>query len=231
MKRLNIKALALLLVLSISVLVFASCGDKDGDGKENSGKDGPISVELTKEELTLVKDEMYPLGYDITYSDSLQNYKVLDAHVSYSSSAPEVVSVENDGKITALALGEAVITVTVKNSSEDESFVATDTVKIKVTSGTVPLCFDFTNVDSIAKNSSGVYVSTIREIDISENLKSKEGIDRQKIVTKIQSGSNKATLEDGVLTLTDYGVVIIRAYVGNEKAPECFTEIKIGLAD
>ncbi len=70
------------------------------------------SVALDKEQLTLTEGEQYTLIATITPDNAD------DQSVAWSTSAPEVASVDSTGKITAIAAGSATITVTTTDGAK-----------------------------------------------------------------------------------------------------------------
>ena len=177
--------------------------------------DIPKSVTLSKEELTLVPEELH------TLTASVDALVAKNKRVEYTSSNEAVAIVDEQGIVTAVAPGEAVITVTTLVGGR------TDTCKVTVTEGDLPIRLDLSNVDGVVR-SNNVYVSSIGEIDISQNLVVKEGLDRTKMVIKIQSGSDYAVLEDGILKLNTEksGRVVLVIYIGDENNPDAYYEVR-----
>lgn len=123
MKRILLIAF-LLVVLSISLL---SCGDEpaESSSQDSSAKatdvttqkqDGgilPTSVSLSREELVLYVGS----GYQVTAKVTPDN--ATNRAVTYTSSAPDCVTVSSDGVVSALKTGTAKIKATCHNGVED----------------------------------------------------------------------------------------------------------------
>lgn len=179
--------------------------------------DVPFAVYLSQNELSMKVGENYKLSSIVDAPVSM------DKHVYYTSDNPEVATVDAQGKVVALSEGEAIITVTTRLGE------CTDTCKVTVVEGIPPLSIDLSEIEELERNDSGIYVSSIKEIDIASCIKTGEDVDPADVVVKIQSGSKYATLEDGILKLQSSGIVTIWAYTGDENAPTQFAEIKIAL--
>ena len=88
------------------------------------------SVSVEPETLSLAVGETYALSVSVFPEDAQET-------VSWSSSAADVASVDNSGTVTAMAAGEAVITVTAGGKSADCSVTVsengnTDEYQVKV---------------------------------------------------------------------------------------------------
>lgn len=100
----------------------------DEDGNLKLSDDVPITgVNLNKDTTTL------GFGESETLIANVEPSEATDKTVTWASSDPDVVSVDSDGKITANALGEATITVTATNGTDDtaDDKIATCTVTVE----------------------------------------------------------------------------------------------------
>ena len=109
--------------MAVTGLVMASGCEKPADIAIES-----VSVE--PETLSLAVGETYALSVSVFPEDAQET-------VSWSSSAADVASVDNSGTVTAMAAGEAVITVTAGGKSADCSVTVsengnTDEYQVKV---------------------------------------------------------------------------------------------------
>ena len=181
----------------------------------------PTDVVLSEEELTLTTGQWKKLGTDfkpLNLNSELRG-------VTLVSDNTDVVSVTDDGTLIAgNTAGEATVTVTTKLGGR----VAT--CKVTVVEGTPPLYFDFEGDESITQNSEKINISKNKVLNLYEKLKVGEGIDKDNVVMKIESGADKATLEDGVLTLNRIGIVTVYIYVGDENNPDEFIKVKFAPA-
>ena len=177
---------------------------------------GVTGVTLSPDTLTLMKGESADLEAIVS------PYTALNKKVSYKSSDTSVATVSATGKVRAVGPGTATITVT----TEDGGFTATCTVT--VTDDTPPLYFDFTGISGITLNSTGTaYRVSQSTVDISAGLKVEDGIEQSDIRYRIKSGD--ATVdENGILTFTNPGAVVVEAYVGDKNNPTYRAEVRIG---
>ena len=135
--------------------------------------------------------------------------------VSYSSSDPKTVKVNQKGEITALASGTATVTVTTKEGGY------TATCLVTVLEGKAALAFDFSNLMTMTELGAFMHTS-VPEIDLSKYI----AIDETKVSLEdvqiyIKAGGGYATLTDGVLTITKQEKpVTVVAYVGDKDAPD-----------
>ena len=154
------------------------------------------------QELTLAVDESFKLMPTVVLPDA-QNKSV-----TYTSSNENVCKVDANGNIFARAEGTATITV----KTNDGGFTATCDVTVDA-EATPTLKFDFTNADFITMT-NGVCVTTKTEIDLNKYLiVDTEILNVEDIVFRIEEGGKNGKLENGVLTLTNKGVVKIKVYV------------------
>ena len=114
--------------VTITVTARLDTGKRLADAKFYVATPAPVkSVKLDKTELTLSVDASETLKATVDPPNA-GNYTV-----TWSSSNEKFAKVDDTGKVTGVAVGEAVITVTVKNG--ENTF--TDTCKVKVVTPTV----------------------------------------------------------------------------------------------
>ena len=135
--------------------------------------------------------------------------------VSYSSSDPKTVKVNQKGEITALASGTATVTVTTKEGGY------TATCLVTVLEGKAAIAFDFSSLMTITESGSLLHTSvpSVNVLDYLEIDDTK--IDLEEVQIYIKSGGRYATLTDGVLTITKQEqLVTVVAYVGDKDTPD-----------
>ncbi len=179
--------------------------------------DTPFAVYLSEKELSLKVSQSHTLTVDVDAPVAV------DKSVTYVSDNPDVVSVDANGKLVARSEGTATITVTTVLGEK------TDTCTVTVLDGKPPIYLDVESDPDIVKNSSDVYVCTRNVIDIASMLILEEGIDPETVGMKIIAGNDRATLQDGILTLNKKGTVTVKIYVGDESTPTVTAEFKFGL--
>ena len=86
------------------LVTFTACSDDNESSHEEILTD--IVVEIDASSLTIVK------GYSAVLTANVQSYEVSDFRVSWSSSNTAVATVSDEGNVTAISKGEAIITAT-----------------------------------------------------------------------------------------------------------------------
>lgn len=123
MKRIQDLSFLLLLVISV---VFSACSEDDFNDEIPSeieqDKDLNINIEISPTSLTMVQGDSTALAVKV------QSSETNDFRVTWSSSNTTVATVNNEGKVHALAVGEAIITVT---SVVDKTKEACCTINVK----------------------------------------------------------------------------------------------------
>ena len=162
------------------------------------------------------------LGATHQLSHAVDAPVAMDKTVIYTSDHPEIVKVDQTGKLTALAEGTATITVTTNLGG------LTDTCVVKVEKGALPIDFVFTGKTEF-NLVNGVYEVSISTFDLLEYLTVANGIEKSDVKFKIKSGS-AATISGSTVTFTkDERLVTILAYAGSEEAPTAQKELKLVL--
>ncbi len=177
--------------------------------------DGVTGVTLTPEALEM------KLGESKQLQAVVEPFAALDKSVTYTSSNSAVVTVSSTGKITAVGVGTATVTVMTK----DGGF--TDTCTVTVTTATPPLRFDFTNAAGITQSGTG-YICATPVVELARFLLIDEAqIGTATIHFRIISGDGATVDADGVLTFTQYDVVDIEVYAGNIEDPLSRVEVRL----
>ena len=116
----KLKHLSLVAQAVLSALMMLSCmGDAD-----------PVrqSLDIETNDLSLVIGES---------STRVANSKAVEAHFSYTTSTPSVALVDQDGKVTAMSEGEAIIRVHMDQDTKDWYAAADREYKVIVKNGTL----------------------------------------------------------------------------------------------
>lgn len=196
------------------VVVTTEDGSKVAKLNVRVKADIPIGITLNRSELSMIEGELFQL------EATVETPVALDKSVIYESSDPSVVKVDANGKLTAVSEGTAVITATTSSGG------LTATCSVTVNKGVLPIYFDFSDVEGITEI-NGIHRLSISSIDLASYLRVSDEVNIDDVVIEIRSGSS-AVLEDGVLTFTKEGIVVVRAYVGDKDNPTYIYEIKIG---
>ena len=171
-------------------------------------------VTLDKTELTL------PIGGFYSLTAAVYPYSALNKGVSFTTDAPAVVSVNANGRVTALTKGVATVTVT----TQDGGHTATCTVT--VTDTDPPIVFDFADNAGVEAGGDG-YIVTTDTVNLSDALIVGGSLSASDVRFKIIAGVENATLDGGILTFTRAGIVRILVYTGSEDAPDNQIELRM----
>lgn len=185
----KLAAIVALLAVIFTCCLFAlsGCGETKVEG-----------VELNKNTLELTKGEKEKLTATITPEDAA------DLTVTWTSSKTDVATVADDGTVTAVATGEATITVT----TTDGSF--TDTCKVTVTNPATGITLNKTET-TITKGQTETLTATVAPDDADD-----------KTVTWTSSDEAVATVdENGTVTAVKGGTATITASTVNDKKAAC----------
>lgn len=200
---------------SATIIVRTADGNKTAMLDVIVRADGVTGVTLTPEAISMMIGESKDLEVRV------EPYAALNKHVTYTTSDPSVVTVSAIGKLTAVGAGTATVTVT----TADGGF--TDTCTVTVTEDTPPLLFDFTGVAGMQQTGTG-YLSAQPTVTLTQGLViDQEQISLNEIRFRIISGDDATVDENGTLTFTNSGVVIVKAFVGEESNPTFHAEIRI----
>ena len=192
----------------------------------DSGKTATLKVRVTEDNATGIELDQTEVELNIGDSTKL-TATVLGSHavnrtVTYTSSDPEIVKVDQAGKVTARAAGTATVTATTKDGGH------TATCLVTVLEGTPALAFDFTELTTITEMGELLY-SSVAEINLIDYLMIDETkVNPEEVQIYIQAGGNHATLEDGVLKIAKKNQIItVTAYVGDKAKPTYTTSVKL----
>ena len=187
----------------------------------------PFAVTLSSHELDL------KVGQTHTLVCAVDAPVAVNKAVKYTSSNPSVATVDINGNVKARSAGVAVITVTTESGEKTDDCIVT------VTEGVLPISFDFSDNPNINKNASDIYVTSEQTIDLRAVLKTDGTINPDDVKIKIVAGAIKGSGdsamvraeidENGVLHIYLDGTFTVRAYVGDDDAPEQKIEYKFGL--
>lgn len=204
---------------------------------QDGGKTFVLNVEVTAKvpfAVTLSEHELdMKVGQTHTLSCEVDAPVAVNKSVKYTSSNTSVATVDVNGNIKARNAGTTVITVTTELGEK------VDTCTVTVVEGQLPISLDFSNLPNINKNSSDIYVTSEKTIDLRAVLKTDETINPDDVKFKIVAGAIKgagdsAMLraeidENDILYLYLDGTFTVMAYVGDENAPTQKIEYKFGL--
>ncbi len=167
-----------------------------------SRKPVPVtSVTLDKESITLTKGESKTLVATVKPDDA--TYKAL----SWTSSDSRVASVDSKGKVTALAIGSATITV----KADDQQATCVVTVAVPIQSITLNK-----SELTLTKGQSETLVATLKPEDTSDNT-----------VTWSSSNQTVATVDsNGKVTAVGGGKATITAKAGGKSA-SCVVTVEV----
>ena len=145
----------------------------------------------------------------------------IDKRVSFTSSNESIVEVDPTGRLLAVSEGTATITVTTLSGNYSDS------CEVTVKKGQLPLSFDLSGAPGV-EIINGYAVISDKEITINilEYLIIREDINPDDVNITITSG-NVDTLKDGVIKFDTYGMITVRAYVGDRANPTYFADISI----
>ena len=163
------------------------------------------SVELSQSELALKKGDVYTLIATVLPEDAT------DKTVSWSSSAPTVVSVEN-GVLTALKTGTAIITVVTNDGNRK------DTCEVTVKEEDIELVsikFDLEDKDLLLARGTTYFVPVVFEPSNATD----------KTLEWTSSDDEVASVEDGVITAVGAGTATIKATASNGCSDELTVKV------
>ena len=177
-------------------VITAKAGDKEATCKVTV-KMGVVAVEsvsLNKKELSLEP------GQSETLTTTVLPENATDKTVTWATSNAQVATVEN-GKVTAIAEGEAVITA---KAGEKEA-----TCKVTVKMGVVA-------VESVSLNKTELSLELGQSETLTATVLPENATD--KTVTWTTSNAQVATVENGKVTAVNEGEAIITAKAGEKEA-------------
>lgn len=159
-----------------------------------AGRIAVTSVTLNKTNLTLAKGESETLIATVTPDNAS------DKNVSWSSSNPQAISVDDTGKVTAIQEGEATITAKAGDKTAE--------CKVQV----------FIAVSSIELNKTTLALTVGEERSLTATVKPENATDKTTVWTS--SDDSIVSVENGKLIAIKVGVVTITASCGGASA-EC----------
>lgn len=151
-------------------------------------------IELDETEVTLVEGAVFELGYTINPETAT------DKTVTWSSSNEEVATVDSEGKVTAVAVGEAVITAKAGEKTAECKFI----VKKAVAAVTLDKTEATIKVDDTLQLTATIVPENAIETKVTWTSDNEEvaTVDENGLVTAIATGEAVITAEAGKMTAT-----------------------------
>ncbi len=163
--------------------------------------DVPFGVTLSESERSLIAGEFFELDAHVDAPVSI------DKRVLWSSSDNAVATVNEAGRVVAVAPGEAFITVTTASGGRTAS------CKVTVEDIEPPVALDLTGIAGVTLASPGKYIVNATEIDLSSALELADGITADDVI--LSSNVDIVTVDGLVLRLNDgaSGIVVLTVKV------------------
>lgn len=167
-------------------------------------------ISLNKTETVLKVNESMVLQITITPEDATNK------RVTWSSSNEDIVTVDSDGKLTAIAIGESTITVI----TDDREYTKTCHVTVE------PIWVESVQID--CEEDQLILNEEQRTLHFRASVLPEDAT-RKEIVWSVESGQELASItEEGLLTATGMnkdGTVVVRATVSGQ--PGVYAEISV----
>ena len=166
------------------------------------------SVEIGTGDITIVE------GDNVTLSVTVKPENGVEKAVEYSSSDDKVVKVDENGKLTAVGEGEAVITVTSKDDPEKK-----DSIKVTVRKPHI-------NVDKVTVDKTDIDLEIGDETDITVTVTPDNATDKS--VTYTSSDDKVVTVdENGKLTAVGEGEAVITVTSKDDPAKKATIKVTV----
>lgn len=183
-------------------------------------KDRVSGVTLSFEEIDMFKGDVKQVVAFI------EPYVALNKKVKFVSSNEEIATVDENGYIKAVGVGQAIITVITEDGGYE------DTCIVNCKDGTPAMLFDLSGNENFSQAENGYIAdfSKIQKINLLTYLQFDEKrVNISEIRFLITSGNDIAEINEltGELDVTKEGIVSVRAYVGNEHKPDYMAEMQI----
>ncbi len=207
-----------IVVLATTLILFSTCGKdsptKPGEPEQPPTPPTPIA---TKIEITPAEATLNAIGQTVQLSARVldqNNQPMTGAAVSWTSSAVGVATVSNDGLVTAIANGTAIITARSGNAS------ATANMTVAQTAGSIVIEPDMVSLKSIGQTEQ--LTATVRDgngqtvadamVTWASSDESVATVDAQGLVTSVMSGAARITarlgdLEDSIWVIVEIPVL------------------------
>lgn len=190
----------------------------------DGSKTSLMTVKVTADNVTGVSLDQTELSLSVgashTLTATVTPYAALNKGVTFTTDNTGVVSVSANGKVVALSPGTANVTVT----TLDGGYTATCLVTVSDT--VPPIHFDFSGASGITEGGVG-YIVSLDFIDLKAYMELDESIAVSDVKFEIVSGSYIASINDGVITFTSSGIVVVAVYTGDASAPANRIEIRM----
>ena len=181
-------------------VAFTGCQGSDPDEPEKPKEVKVTGISLDKTGIEMVEGETATLTATVTPSDATNK------SITWTSNAPGIAEVNDNGKVTAIKAGEATITATTKDGGK------TATCKIKVIPLTVP-------VESVSLDITEAEMTEGDELILKATVLPENAT--TKTMTWTSSDDNIAAVdESGKVSALKPGKTTIKAMAG-EKSAEC----------
>ena len=155
------------------------------------------SIKFHKNNLIVGKDSTFMIGYDININSSVEDESLVNKNVSWETDNEEVLSISDDGKITAIAEGNARVTI----STEYGNFY--DYCNVTV----VP---EFIHVEGITISEESISLNKGEKFELKAEITPEEASNKNVIWSS--SKDYVATVNaDGVITAVGSGSAMISA--------------------
>ena len=192
-----------------SATITVTCGDKTDSCIFTVPDEGivpTIKTNTADEGIALLKGDVFALSYGIVFNGA----EYSDATFTFSSSDADVVSVNEDGKIKAEKLGEAVVTVKASWRNFDEVFLVKNIPVVVNPDLSVELTAETNVLATVTEEIDGENYSNVCNIEYTVKI---DGVDKTLDMTVewISSDKNVATVENGVVTAHARGEAEITA--------------------
>lgn len=178
------KFLICVLIVTLSALCFVACDKKKAEDDKTDYEVKSEGIEFTIKEAVLTVGDIFNLDY------SFVNPETTEKEVELSSDNQECVTIDENGKVTAVKTGEAIVKVKEKKTSnyaECKVIVGDIIVKGQDTSNEKMKTGDNTSSDN--KDDSSVHIGGVNGETLFKTIK--EGIEKSKEgnVVVVVSGS------------------------------------------
>ena len=222
MNRFKLISFLLLFSLGTIITLFNSCGKDeipvDKNDQPGTDPDKPDFYAVTG--ISLLGDNTLSLAVDGSYTFKTTVYPeyATDQTITWTSSDPARVDVSDNGKITALSVGMAIITAKVGDK--------TDTCRVTVTRAATKITLNYTTLDLIVGGEDGLLEVTLEPSDATDVIVWECKTEDLKDVSKAVSVNGEGNLfRVGKLTAIDNGTAIVIAKAGT-RTQTCKVTVK-----
>lgn len=216
------KIIVPLLILVLTVSIFAGCKKHEEEGKDDEVTSNGITAEVT--EALLIKGESFTLGYEFTPPNA-------KGEVEFSSEN-DCVTVDKEGKITAVKAGSSIITVKEKKGEKYAQckvivgdIIVDSKAKEPATptfgGGNISLSTITTKFMTTASNEENGKDDSSNEDDKNQGEENKNNGEENKDVVKNYGGKYGSTLfktvQEGITNAKEGNTILIQSGTYSEK--------------